>query len=172
MKKSSGVSGNPAKAAEQRAARSERATSKVSGETPVTEKPRGYARRVGSWVIDWLPFWVIGLLTTAGMWVTSYRTDGHVGSVLSAFLAPLAVMFFTMPFEAFIHRVWRWLVVFALVTFSVGEPSFYVSTFGVAWLMHQTYRVEFPNTSKVHRLVESVRERRRARRAGRVAASA
>lgn len=169
MSKSARLSGNPAKAAEQLKIRAENDAARAANRTGtnpahVEEPQPGALRRFGAWFTGWFPFWVIGLATTIAMFTVSVRTDGHLPSILSVFLVPLAFTFFLMPFPVFMHRVWRWAVVFGLTVVTETSAAFIVSIAGIAWLMHQTYRVEHPRTSRIHLWVEAAREKWRNRR--------
>lgn len=166
------ISGNPAKAAEQRTARAQRqAERQLRRENSTDEAPRRSApARLGAWALDWLPFVLIGFATMYAMFATSMATDGDWGAVISTFLVPLAFTFLLMPFEAFAHRVWRWGVVFFLAVVTQTFASYIVVAFGIAWLLHQTYRVEYPATSRVHHGVEALKAKFAARRTARATA--
>lgn len=163
------VPGNPAKAAAERAerdrARSERKAALTELEPAGENKKKpGVIRRLVAWFFDWLPFWVLGLATTSAMFYTSVNTDGYWPSILTAYLVPLAFTFLFMPFDVFRFRVWRWAIVFGLCFVADTYTSFLISMFGVAWLLHQTYRVEFPKTSRIHGWVEGLRMKWATRR--------
>lgn len=141
------VSGNPAKAAEQKKLKEQK---KVRAEEPAATSRPGLVKRSVKYALTWVPFLLVGLLTLVAMVYVSERSGGNWGSIMTAYLVPLAVTFLLMPFDAFVHRVWRWGVVFFLAMFSISFASFVITTVGVAWLLRQTWVVEFPGESRVH----------------------
>lgn len=163
-----GRSGNPAVAVKQDEERRRRAEVRKERKdgVPLNQDVAkvGLLRRGWNWFFDWLPFvvigFVVGMFTIASYWVS----EGNMSTSFAVFLSPLVVTWFVMPRGARLYRAWRWLVVYVLTMYSTTQASYVIPVVGIAWLLHQTYRVEFPRTSLIHHSVEKAKAWVRSKR--------